>query len=491
MKKKVVVIGAGFAGLSAACHLAAEGFEVTVLEKNDMPGGRARKFEAQGFVFDMGPSWYWMPDVFEQFFASFGKKVSDYYTLKRLDPSYAVYFGPGDRLDVPARMEDLEALFERMEPGSAQQLRLFLDEAAYKYRVGIGEFVYKPSLSIWEFADWRIATSLVRLHLLRSLSHHVRRRFKHPKLRQLLEFPVIFLGSTPEKTPALYSLMNYADMVLGTWYPMGGMYRIVEGMVLLAKELGVQLRLNCPVEQIVVPNGRATGVRTAQGEFVEADVVVGAADYHHVESRLLSPGQRQYGERYWQTRTMAPSCLLYYVGVNRRLKNLLHHTLFFDEDFGRHAREIYETPRWPEKPLLYVSAPSVTDPTVAPPGGENLLILIPVAPGLQDTPQVRDHYYRLALERLERLTGQTIRDAVVYCRSFAYSDFVADYHSFKGNAYGLANTLLQTAFLKPRMRSRRVPNLFFAGQLTVPGPGVPPSLISGHVAAREIKKVFA
>jgi phytoene desaturase len=313
MKKKVVVIGAGFAGLSAACHLAAEGFEVTVLEKNDMPGGRARKFEAQGFVFDMGPSWYWMPDVFEQFFASFGKKVSDYYTLKRLDPSYAVYFGPGDRLDVPARMEDLEALFERMEPGSAQQLRLFLDEAAYKYRVGIGEFVYKPSLSIWEFADWRIATSLVRLHLLRSLSHHVRRRFKHPKLRQLLEFPVIFLGSTPEKTPALYSLMNYADMVLGTWYPMGGMYRIVEGMVLLAKELGVQLRLNCPVEQIVVPNGRATGVRTAQGEFVEADVVVGAADYHHVESRLLSPGQRQYGERYWQTRTMAPSCLLYYV----------------------------------------------------------------------------------------------------------------------------------------------------------------------------------
>ncbi len=491
MKKKVVVIGAGFAGLSAACHLAAEGFEVTVLEKNDMPGGRARKFEAQGFVFDMGPSWYWMPDVFEQFFASFGKKVSDYYTLKRLDPSYAVYFGPGDRLDVPARMEDLEALFERMEPGSAQQLRLFLDEAAYKYRVGIGEFVYKPSLSIWEFADWRIATSLVRLHLLRSLSHHVRRRFKHPKLRQLLEFPVIFLGSTPEKTPALYSLMNYADMVLGTWYPMGGMYRIVEGMVLLAKELGVQLRLNCPVEQIVVPNGRATGVRTAQGEFVEADVVVGAADYHHVESRLLSPGQRQYGERYWQTRTMAPSCLLYYVGVNRRLKNLLHHTLFFDEDFGRHAREIYETPRWPEKPLLYVSAPSVTDPTVAPPGGENLLILIPVAPGLQDTLQVRDHYYRLALERLERLTGQTIRDAVVYCRSFAYSDFVADYHSFKGNAYGLANTLLQTAFLKPRMRSRRVPNLFFAGQLTVPGPGVPPSLISGHVAAREIKKAFA
>jgi phytoene desaturase len=490
MKKKVVVIGAGFAGLSAACHLAAEGYEVTLVEKNATPGGRARQFEAQGFVFDMGPSWYWMPDVFEQFFGHFGKKVSDYYELVRLNPSYTIYFGPNDRMDVPARMEQLEALFEQIEPGSARHLREFLSEAAYKYRVGMNEFVHKPSHNIWEFADMRILTSLVRLHMFSSLAHHVRKRFRNERLRQLLEFPVLFLGATPEKTPALYSLMNYADLVLGTWYPMGGMHKIVEGMVALAQELGVTLRLNCPVRQIIVPNGRATGVMTADGETLHADAIVGAADYHHIESQLLTPERRQYSERYWQTRTLAPSSLLYYVGINKRLKNLLHHNLFFDEDFGRHAREIYETPAWPERPLFYASVPSITDPSVAPPGSENLFLLIPVAPGLQDTPEIRQRYYDIVMERLERHTGQSIRDAVVYCRSFAYSDFVREYHSFKGNAYGLANTLWQTAFLKPKMRSARVKNLFYAGQLTVPGPGVPPSLISGQVAALEIKKAL-
>ncbi len=490
MKKKVVVIGAGFAGLSAACHLAAEGYDVTVVEKNETPGGRARQFEAQGFIFDMGPSWYWMPDVFEQFFGHFGKKVSDYYELVRLDPSYTIYFGPNDRMDVPARMEQLEALFEQIEPGSAQQLREFLKEAAYKYRVGMSEFVHKPSHNIWEFADVRILTSLVRLHMFSSLAHHVRKRFRNERLRQLLEFPVLFLGATPEKTPALYSLMNYADLALGTWYPMGGMHKIVEGMVALARELGVTFRLNCPVRQIIVPNGRATGVLTADGETLHADAIVGAADYHHIESQLLAPELRQYDERYWQTRTMAPSSLLYYVGVSKRLKNLLHHNLFFDEDFGRHAREIYETPTWPERPLFYASVPSITDPSVAPPGSENLFLLIPVAPGLRDTPEIRQRYYDIVMERLERHTGQSIRDAVVYCRSFAYSDFVSEYHSFKGNAYGLANTLLQTAFLKPKMRSAKVKNLFYAGQLTVPGPGVPPSLISGQVAALEIKKAL-
>ncbi len=490
-KKQVVVIGAGFAGLAAACHLAAEGYAVTLLEKNSTPGGRARQFTAEGFTFDMGPSWYWMPDVFEQFFAHFGKRVSDYYTLTRLDPSYAIYFGPGDRVDVPARMEALEALFEQIEPGSARHLRAFLSEAAYKYQVGMGEFVHKPSHSIWEFVDGRLLASLVRLDMFRSLARCVRKRFRNERLRQLLEFPVLFLGATPENTPALYSLMNYADMALGTWYPMGGMYRIVEAMVSLAQELGVQLRLGCPVRQIVVPNGRATGVVTADGEMIPADAVVGAADYQHIESQLLRADLRQYSDRYWETRTMAPSSLLYYVGVGKRLQHMRHHTLFFDQDFGQHAREIYETPRWPERPLFYVSVPSITDPSVAPPRCENLFILIPVAPGLTDTPEIRQYYYDVVMERLERLTGQSIRDAVVYCRSFAHADFVADYHAFKGNAYGLANTLLQTAFLKPKMRSRRVKNLFYAGQLTVPGPGVPPSLISGQIAAKEVKKVLA
>jgi phytoene desaturase len=490
MSKKITVIGSGFAGLSAACNLAAEGFDVTVVEKNEVPGGRARKFDAKGFMFDMGPSWYWMPDVFEQFFARFGKKVSDYYELKRLDPSYVVWFGENDRMDVPAEMTALEAMFEKYEPGSATNLRKFLKEAEYKYQVGMGEFVHKPSDSIREFADWRIAASLFRLQMFTSLSRHVRSLFRNEKLLQLLEFPVLFLGATPQNTPALYSLMNYADMTLGTWYPMGGMYKIVEGMVSLARELGVKIELSQEVTHIYVPNGHATKVTTRQGREYSADVVVGAADYHHIETQLLDNHARNYSDKYWNNRTMAPSCLLYYIGVNKRLDNLEHHNLFFDEDFGRHAKEIYEDPQWPSKPLFYVSAPSKTDASVAPEGCENLFLLIPVAPGLEDTPDIRERYYQLTMERLERLTGQNIRDHVTYRRSFAHSDFVADYHAFRGNAYGLANTLLQTAFLKPKMKSRRVDNLYYTGQLTVPGPGVPPSLISGQVVAKEIAKRF-
>jgi len=490
MSKKVIVIGSGFAGLSAACNLAADGFDVTVLEKNEVPGGRARKFEAEGFMFDMGPSWYWMPDVFEQFFARFGKKVSDYYELKRLDPSYIVWFGENDRMDVPAEMAALEAMFEKYEPGSATNLRKFLKEAEYKYQVGMGEFVHKPSDSIREFADWRIATSLFRLQMFTSMSRHVRSLFRNEKLLQLLEFPVLFLGAAPQKTPALYSLMNYADMRLGTWYPVGGMFKVVEGMVVLAQKLGVKIELGQEVSHIYVPNGHATKVTTKQGGEYSADVVVGAADYHHIETQLLDNHARNYSDKYWNNRTMAPSCLLYYIGVNKRLDNLEHHNLFFDEDFGRHAKEIYENPQWPSKPLFYVSAPSKTDPSVAPEGCENLFLLIPVAPGLEDTPDIRERYYHLTMERLERLTGQGIRNHVTYQRSFAHTDFVADYHAFKGNAYGLANTLSQTAFLKPKMKSRRVSNLYYTGQLTVPGPGVPPSLISGQVVAREIKKRF-
>lgn len=490
MSKKIIVIGSGFSGLSAACSLAAEGFEVTVLEKNAVPGGRARKFDAEGFMFDMGPSWYWMPDVFEQFFARFGKKTSDYYDLRRLDPSYVVWYGENDRMDVPADMAGLEAMFERYEPGSTASLRRFLKEAEYKYRVGMNDFVHRPGNSILEFADWRVMASLFRLQMFSSLSAHVRSLFRNEKLIQLLEFPVLFLGATPQKTPALYSLMNYADMALGTWYPMGGMYKIVEGMVSLARELGVKIELEQEVSKIYVPNGHATKVLTRQGREFAADVVVGGADYHHIDTQLLDERTRNYSESYWQKRTMAPSSLLYYIGVNKRLTGLRHHNLFFDEDFGQHAKEIYETPQWPQKPLFYVSAPSVTDSSVAPAGCENLFLLIPVAPGLEDNPEIRERYYHLTMERLEKLTGQSIREHVIYRRSFAHADFVSDYHAFKGNAYGLANTLLQTAFLKPKMRNRKVNNLFYTGQLTVPGPGVPPSLISGQVVAREIATQF-
>jgi len=483
---RTIVIGSGFAGLSAACCLAREGVQVTVLEKNATPGGRARQLQAEGFTFDMGPSWYWMPDVFEQFFAQFGKKPSDYYTLDRLDPGYRIYFGPGDVIDVPAGLDELYALFERIEPGSAAKLKKFLADAEFKYETGMREFVHKPALSPLEFMDLRILKAAFRLQLLRSISSEVRSLFSDSRLVRMLEFPVLFLGATPQNTPALYSMMNYADLVLGTWYPRGGMHEVVKAMVSLAEELGVTIELNAEVSRLDVTQGRIHEVRTTDGRTFQADVVVSGADYHHTEQQLLEPAYRRYDARYWAGRTMAPSSLLFYVGLDRKLSGVTHHTLFFDRDFGQHAEEIYTTRRWPTAPLFYTSITSLTDATVAPDGHENLVMLIPIATDLEDTPEIRDRYFEEIIGRMEALTGQSIRAHVVLKRSYCLRDFKADYHSFGGNAYGLANTLLQTAFLKPKMRSKKVNNLYFAGQLTVPGPGVPPALISGQIAAGEV-----
>lgn len=492
--KKAIVIGSGFAGLSAASFLARAGWDVTVLEKNATPGGRARILKAEGFTFDMGPSWYWMPDVFERFFACFGKKVSDYYHLDRLDPSYRVYWQDGP-MDLPASYEELKQLFESIESGSGAKLDQFMQGAAYKYEVGINKLVHKPGRSWAEFLDWDVARGVFKLDVLTNMKKHIRKYFRDPKLQQLMEFPVLFLGALPENTPALYSLMNYADMCLGTWYPQGGMYHVVDAMYQLAQEQGAKFRFNTPATGIQTGHGRATGVRytDAAGKegSLEADVVVGAADYHFIETKLLAPEDRSYSESYWNKRVMAPSCLLYYVGLNKKLPGILHHSLFFDTDFGVHGKEIYRSREWPSDPLFYVCAPSVTDATVAPAGCENLFFLIPVATGLEgDTEELREKYFRQILRRYEEQTGTSVEDAIIYKKSYSVSDFMTDYHSFKGNAYGLANTLSQTAVLKPSCRSSKVRNLFYAGQLTVPGPGVPPSLISGEVVAGEIGRVF-
>jgi len=489
LAKDIIVIGAGFAGLAAASFLAKEGYRVTILEKNHVPGGRARKFEAEGFTFDMGPSWYWMPDVFDNYFAHFGKKVSDYYDLRRLDPSYSVFFGKDDVMEVPASMEEMYKMFEHHEPGSSAKLKQFLSEAEYKYKVGMADFVHKPSHSIFEFADLRILKSLFRLQMFTSISSHVRKLFKNEKLVQLLEFPVLFLGATPENTPALYSMMNYADISLGTWYPMGGMHKIVEGMVRLAEELGVEIKLGQEVQEMVVPNGHVTEVLTQNASYT-ADVVIGGADYHHVEQHLLPASKRRYNEKYWEKRVMAPSSLLFYLGVDKKLEGVHHHNLFFDRDFDQHAHEIYEDAQWPSDPLFYACIPSITDPSVAPANCENLFLLVPLAPGLEDSEELREKYFHIVMDRMEDLTGQDIRNHIIYKRSYAHRDFEKDYHAYKGNAYGLANTLFQTAFLKPKLKSNKVENLFYAGQLTTPGPGVPPSLISGQVVANEVIKRF-
>ncbi|GAB3749792.1 phytoene desaturase family protein [Spirosoma pomorum] len=490
MPQRVLVIGAGFAGLAVATSLADKGYDVTILEKNSSPGGRARIFHEKGFTFDMGPSWYWMPDIFENYFARFGKKPSDYYQLVRLDPSYSVIFSKNEVVDLPAEMSSLEQLFETMEPGSTPKLREFLKQASYKYDVGMNKFVWKPSRSVTEFLSLKLLLDVSRLDVLQSFSSHARKFFSNPRLLEIVEFPILFLGATPENTPAMYSMMNYAEMALGTWYPMGGMHEIVKAMVSLAEEKGVKMLFNQTVTKLDVANKAVKRVVTNQGIF-ETDVVVAGADYNHVETSLVDDQYRNYDDDYWQKRVMAPSSLLFYVGVNKRVPRLQHHNLFFDEDFKLHAKEIYETPRWPSKPLFYVSAPSKTDPSVAPEGCENLFLLIPVAPDLEDEEATREKYFSMIMDRLEAYVGEDIRSHIVYKRSYAHSNFKEDYNAFRGNAYGLANTLRQTAILKPSLKNKRVNNLFYTGQLTVPGPGVPPSLISGLVVADEVAKEFA
>ena len=437
----------------------------------------------------MGPSWYWMPDVFENFFALFGKKPSDFYNLKRLDPGYRIYYGKDDILDIPADMGELERLFDRIEPGSSKGLRKFLQQAAYKYKVGMGEYVFRPSHSITEFIDLNLIRKSFSMQLLTSMRSHVRGYFKNPKLIKLLEFPVLFLGATPQDTPAMYSMMNHADLTLGTWYPSGGMNEIVKAMVSIAESYGVELKLNTEVTNIEVLNGQADTLKTNNGTY-KADFVIAGSDYEHTDQHLLKKADRNYTESYWDKRTMSPSSLLFYIGTNKKVTGIQHHNLFFDEDFELHAKEIYKEPKWPTKPLFYVCCSSKTDQDAAPEGGENLFFLMPIAPDLNDDEATREEYFDLMIDRFETITGQSIRDAIVVKRSYALKDFKADYHSFKGNAYGLANTLVQTAFFKPAMRAKNIKNMLFTGQLTVPGPGVPPALISGQIAAKEAVKIL-
>lgn len=481
---KIAVIGGGFSGLAASAYLAKAGHQVDIYEKNEQTGGRARYFNAEGFLFDMGPSWYWMPDAFEGFFNAFGKTAADFYELKLLDPGFQVFFGGSDIVQVPANSDALHELFESIEPGSSTKLDEFLSEGEFKYRVGMQNLAHKPALSWMEFANYEVISGALRSHTFKSMKSYVRQFFKDPRLIAIMEFPVLFLGAKPSNIPALYSLMNYAALHLGTHYPMGGMFKIVEAMEKVALAQGVNIHLNQPVDQIIVNQKQVTGLQSRSHTYLY-DAVVASGDYHHIEQSLLKAESRNYNEKYWNKRVMAPSSLIFYLGVSKKIKKLIHHNLFFDRHFDQHAVEIYDQPQWPSDPLFYVCCPSKTDSSVAPEGMENLFILIPIATGLEDTSELREQYYQMIMKRLEKECEDSIHEHVIFKRSYCIQDFERDYHAYKGNAYGLANTLSQTAVLKPSMRNKQLNNLFYAGQLTVPGPGVPPTLISGKIAAQQ------
>jgi phytoene desaturase len=484
--KKVIVIGAGISGLSAASYLAKYGYNVTILEKNNYTGGRIRLHKEAGFSFDMGPSWYWMPDIFESFYQDFGFTTTDFYNLKRLDPSYKIFWEDNTSNNIPASYEELKKLFETIEEGSGDKLDKYLADAKIKYEIGMGEFVERPSLSITEYLEPSLILNSFKLDLLKSISKSISKNFKNKKIRQILEFPVLFLGAKPTKTPALYSMMNYADIKLGTWYPMGGMFEIAKAFTKIATDLGVKIELNQPVEKIEFRKDKITHLISNKNKY-QVDAVVNCSDYNHFEQSLLNKEYRKYDEKYWDNRIFAPTCLLFYLGVNKKIDGLEHHNLFFDSDFEIHSKEIYDVHSWPREPLFYLSATSKSELT-APEGHENLFILIPLSTELEESDSIIENYYNLVIERIEKRIGQKLKDNIVYKKVFSRNDFINDYNSFKGNAYGLANTLLQTGFLKPKMKNEKIRNLYYAGQLTVPGPGLPPSILSGKIAANLLNK---
>ncbi len=481
---KVAIIGSGFSSLAAASYLAKAGYDVTVYEKNSTLGGRARQLKSDGFTFDIGPTWYWMPDVFDVFFNDFGKKSSDYYQLERLSPAYKVYFSENDSIVISDNLNSIINTFESIEKGSGKKLQSFINEAKSNYEIAIKDLVYRPGDSIFELITFETAKKITQF--FSTISCDVESKFNDYRLQQILEFPVLFLGAKPSNTPSFYNFMNYADFGLGTWHPKGGMYKVVEAMHRLAIELGVQFEVNANVEKIVLNQDKATGL-IVNGNKIDADIVLSGADYHFTET-LLETSKRQYSEKYWDKKTFAPSSLLFYVGFDKKIQNCNHHVLFFDAEFKQHAKEIYDTKKWPENPLFYASFPSLTDDTFAPDGMEAATFLIPLAIDLEDTPEIREKYFDLIIDRFEKLTNQKVRENIIYKSSFCVNDFKNDYNSYKGNAYGLANILTQTAFLRPKIKSRKVENLYFTGQLTVPGPGVPPSLISGKIASEKIIK---
>jgi len=455
MKKDIKIIGSGFSSLAAACYLAQKGHQVTVYEKNSSIGGRARQLKKEGFTFDMGPSWYWMPDVFERFFGDFNKKPSDYYELIKLSPAYRVYYGVEDFIAIADNLDEIIKTFESIEKGSGSVLAKFMAEAKSNYNIAIKDLVYRPGVSALELITKETALKVGQF--FSNISKDVRKKFKNERLIQILEFPVLFLGAKPSDTPSFYSFMNYADFGMGTWHPKTGMYDVIRGMESLALELGVSFQTNANIEKIIVENKTAVALQI-KGERLNADIILSGADYHHSET-LLDEEHRAYSEKYWESKTFAPSSLLFYVGFNKKIENITHHALFFDVDFNQHAKDIYDEPKWPENPLFYANFPSITDETAAPKGMESGFFLIPLAPGIEDTEALREAYFDKIIDRFEALTQQNIKNNIIFKESFCKNDFEEVYNSYKGNAYGMANTLLQTAFLRPKLKSKKVENL--------------------------------
>ncbi|MBN2100456.1 phytoene desaturase [Candidatus Dojkabacteria bacterium] len=485
--KKVVIIGAGLAGLATSALLGKKGYSVTVIEKNEQPGGRARKELDNSFLYDIGPSWYMMPEVFDRYFELFGKKTSDFYKLIRLDPSYRIFFSDSEFYDIRARVEDNKDVFNKLEKDGYNKFLKYLEKSKFIYESSLEHLVYKDYDDLGDILDPKILAIVPKLSLLSTVHKEVSRYVEDPRLQKLLEFTTVFLGASPYEASGLYSLISHADFNLGIWYPDGGIWKVADALYRLAQDNNVEFRFNEPVTAISVSNGSAVSVKTDQDSY-DADIVVSGADYPHTELDLLPEVYRTYGKKYWEKRKLSPSCFNIFLGVGKKIEKLRHHNLYLDPNWDQHFADVRDNPRWPDNPSYYVCATSKTDKTVAPDGCENLFFLVPVAPGLDDTDEVRDHMYQRTIAHFEELVGQKVSDSIRSKMIFAQREFRSYYNSYKGTAFGLAHTLLQTAIFRPRVKSKKVKNLYYTGQFTQPGVGMPIALISAEIVANKILK---
>jgi phytoene desaturase len=502
---RAVVIGGGIAGLASAALLARDGYQVTLLEKNAEFGGRAGSWEHEGFRFDTGPSWYLMPEVFDHFFRLLGTTADEQFELVQLDPGYRV-FGEGydEPLDISADAEENIELFESVERGAGAKLRQYLGDAAEIYQLAIQKFLYStfeklsPVFTREVIGRGRRLSSL----LLTPLSRLTARTVKDRRLRQILGYPAVFLGSSPDRAPSMYSLMSHLDLVEGVLYPMGGFTRVISAIENLAVAEGAELRSGVTVRRILVEQGAATGVEIVDADgavgFVDAEVVVSTVDLHHSETVLLDQeSERSYPQSYWDDRVAGPSALLLYLGVSGELPELEHHSLFFSADWKSNFDAIFgKAPHVPADPSLYVCKPSGVDPEVAPEGAENVFVLVPLPadPALghggidRGGDEAIEALADSVIARIGSATGiPDLADRIVVRRTVGPADFVDRLNSWKGSALGPAHTLRQSAFFRAGNVSTKVRDLYFAGSSTIPGIGLPMCLISAELVVKRLR----
>ncbi len=486
----IVVVGAGFGGLSAAAYLADAGADVTVLERNSHPGGYAGRIERDGFRIDTGPSWYLMPEVFDRFFERFGRETEEFYELTALDPLYDVYWKDGDHARMPPDRAGQKALFESYETGAGDRLDDYLADAAEAYELGMDRFVYPSRSRLRDMLDTDVLRSVRALPKLRTMDDYVGSYFDHPKLRQIAEYKLVFLGGSPYNTPAIYTLMSHVDMNLGVYHPTGGIASVIDGMVTLATDLGVTIHTDTPVTAIEPADGATDGapafdVATDGAGDRRFDRVVANAAPTHVERDLL-PDEHANREAYWDSRTYAPSAYLLYFGVEGDIEGLEHHSLVLPTDWKPHFETIFDDPGWPEDPAYYVHVPSKTDDTVAPEGHEAVFLLVPLAPGIEDGPEPRERFRELVLDDLAKHAGVDFRDRIVLEESACVSTFADRFNAPEGTALALSHTLDQTGPLRPAHRAPGVEGLYYVGAYTNPGIGMPMCLLSGEHATEAV-----